>query len=491
MLTYTPHLGCVVNTLLVGACAALASRADAGVVRVPQDQPSIAQAIAVAANGDTVLISRGTYGGGLTLSGKTLTLASNFIVSNDPNDVAQTILGSGDPILTIHSSAGAATTIAGLTFQNGGYHLVNYARRMTVRDCRFLHGNGDQMSFEGAGGTVSNCFFDDASDDAIDVDNASDPTIVGNVLQNAGDDGIEIRLQPYTGSMMETFVRDNRISGCGEDGIQLIDYAGLSSRFIRIERNVVVDNADVGLGSMADGNSTENFAGAPMIEEVQVVNNTFSGNPYGITGGDNMLVMNNIVVNASQIGIKRVGASSLVTYTTFWNNGTHHTTSNVGDGHTLFQDPLLDADYALQSGSHCIDTGAASVVWNGESVSAPSYSGNAPDRGGQETGGPVAVPHPGSPVGFEVGWPAPNPTLGGPVSLKLIADTPQEVTVELFDVLGRAVGIATRRHVVAGANVIRWEPPLHDGRDPGPGLYFVRVQGARGHSIRSLVVLRR
>ena len=469
----------------VGACAVSAS-AHSAVIRVPQDAPGIAQAIAAAANGDTVLVARGTYGGGLTLSGKTITLASNYILTNDPDDVAQTILGSGDPILTVQSNVGSATTIAGLTFQNGGYHLVNFARRMTVRDCRFLGGDGDQLSFEDAGGLVANCFFDNAGDDGIDVDNVSDPTIVNNVIQGAGDDGIEIRFQPYTGSLLRILVANNHISGCAEDGIQLIDYAGSSSRFVRIERNVVVNNADVGLGCMADGNTTENFAGAPMVEEVQVVNNTFSGNPYGLTGGDNMLVMNNIVVNASQVGIKRVAAASLVTYASLWNNGANHTGSNVNAATLVLQDPMLDPSNDLQSGSPCIDAGAASLVWNGSTVSAPAYSGPSPDLGGRAADGSVVVPPRGSPASLEIGRPAPNPAFGGPVTIAFNADAAQDVTFELLDVMGRSVGAVAHRRLEAGRSAIQWEAPA-----PGVGLYFVRIRGAHGQAVRSLVVLRR
>jgi hypothetical protein len=363
-----------------------ASEGRAGdILRVPQDYPTIQQAIDAAVNGDTVLVSRGSYAGPLVITGKTITLASNFINTRDPDDVSQTVVSGGDPVVTVESTA-ADTTVQGLTIQNRD-GLTSSASRVYVLDNRFIN-NSDAMSFEGGGGLVRGNYFDDSSDDAIDSDHSNaDATIENNTILNSGDDGIEIRLHDYTGPMIDIVIRNNTISGSEEDGIQLIDYSGTSSRRFRIERNVIVNSLMVGIGSMANGKTAEDFNGAPMVEDVQIVNNTISGNPYGITGGDNMLVMNNIIANSTQIGLKRASSSSLATYNDFWNNGTHYTNSNVDAGTTLLQDPLLDADYDLQPGSPCIDAGAASVVWNGKTVDAPPYNGPAPDLGARETAG--------------------------------------------------------------------------------------------------------
>lgn len=473
--------------LLVSCGVAVGSAREAGsaVVRVPQNFPGIQAAINAAQNGDTVLVSPGTYSGGLVLAGKTITLASLYINSHNPNHITQTTIDGGSPILTIQASVGPATTVQGLTFLNGDYQLFNYARRMNILNNRFISGGGDQVSFEGAGGLVRDCFFDNAGDDGIDADAASDPTIEDNTIVNAGDDGIEIRLHSYTGPTLAILVRNNAISGCGEDGIQLIDYAGASSRTFTIQGNVLADNAMAGLGCMADGNSVENFTGAPLVEQVRVIGNTFSGNPHGLTGGDNMLVMNNIFVGAAQIGVKRVAASSLVTYNDFWSNGTDYTASNVDAGTSRHQNPLLDANYHLQPGSPCIDAGTASIVWNGSTVNAPTYSGAAPDLGAHESHGtPLSVGNPSPPAELVLAGVRPNPSRSGfAVAFTLPDATPARI--EVLDLLGRrilgreVVGLGRASHVV----------DLPETRALPAGIYVVRLsQGGRSRSVLGVVV---
>jgi hypothetical protein len=457
--------------------------AEAATIRVPHNYSTIQAAINGAQSGDVVLISRGTYAGGLTLGGKTITLASNFHTTGDPQDISQTIIDGGAPILTIESDVGAATTIRGLTFRNGDYQVVNFARRVNILNNRFINGGGDQLSFEGAGGTVRDCFFDNAHDDGIDSDDDSDPLIERNTIQNSGDDGIEVRLQGFTGPALEIVIRDNHISGAGEDGIQLIDYAGASPRTLRIEQNVIVSNADVGIGTMANGNSVENFAGAPMVEEVRIIGNTITGNPYGITGGDNMLVMNNIVTGATQVGVKRVSASSLVTHNNFWDNGTNYTSSNVDVASSVFQNPLLDGNYNLMPGSPAIDEGAASIVWNGITVTAPPYAGPAPDMGANETSASVGVESPAR-VDWAIVAVRPNPAREGfAVAFSIPDDT--DARIDVLDLHGRRVLGRNLTRIGRGSHVVAFP----EARDLAAGVYWVRLgQGGRSLATRVVVI---
>jgi VCBS repeat-containing protein len=220
--------------------------------------------------------------------------------------------------------------------------------------------------------------------------------IEGNLIENNNDDGIEIRLHDYTGPTLNIIIRDNIISGNGEDGIQLIDYPDLSDRFFLIERNLFEANVMAGLGLMDGGNTIEDYRAASIPEPIHLFNNTFTGSDHGLTGGDNLIALNNLFLNSTAIGIKGVDGSSIAAYNMFWNNGIDIQDSNIDANSILYDDPLLDVNHQLQPGSPAIDSGTAFFEWQGETVlNLPSsaYFGTAPDLGIYESNfGPPNTP---------------------------------------------------------------------------------------------------
>ena len=365
--------------LLLAAVPVSGASGRAATHRVPSDFPTLQAAFDAASNGDTVIVARGTYPGPFTLR-KTLKVAGEDAV----------LLG-GDPIFTVTSSARAGTAIQGFTFQRGAKALViDGARGVDVLDCRFIDNGGDQLSFENAGGTVRNCFFRNAGDDNIDIDGASDPLLEHNTLLNAADDNIEMRFQPYVGKpTLKTVIRHNYIAGAKHgDGIQLIDYKGVSNRTVHIERNVITRARWAGIGSMEDGHTKQGDfpdapRGSPQVEKVYVLHNTIVGNPWGVTGGHRMLLLNNLIAECGKAAVRRVRGTSALLNTALWNNAADYdeAVASVGD---VKQAPALDANHRLQGGSPCVDAGLASATWNGETVSAGDFTGPAPDLGAFE-----------------------------------------------------------------------------------------------------------
>jgi hypothetical protein len=350
-------------------------------IQVPGDVPTVQGAIAAASDGDTVLVAPGTYRENLVLS-KTITLASHYHTTGDRGYIDQSILDGGgrSAVITIPPGLGPATAVIGFTIRRGDNGIAPRSQFQLLNN-RIVE-NTDGVDYEsGSGGVARGNVVENNRDDGLDLDGTVALVIEYNVIQNNGDDGIEVRLHDYTGPTIEIVIRNNFISGNREDGIQLIDYAGISSRVFRIDENLIHANAMAALGMMADGNTVEDFSGAPLPEPVFLTNNTIVGNPYGVTGGANVTARNNIAVGATGIAFKNVGGNSSISHNLFWNNAVNSQASNVDGGTAVLADPLFDATYNLLPGSPAIEAGT--------NVGLP-YNGRAPNLGAYRSSGAVS-----------------------------------------------------------------------------------------------------
>jgi VCBS repeat-containing protein len=257
----------------------------------------------------------------------------------------------------------------------------------------------DGIDSTSGGGLIKGNLFENNADDGVDFDKDSSGIIENNIIRNNDDDGIEVRLHDYSGSPLNIIIRGNTITGNQEDGIQLIDYPELSDRVITIENNLIQESAQVGLGLMDQGDTKEDYRAASIPERIYLFNNTFVNNPYAITGGDNLIALNNIFVNSSVMALKNIDGDSVIAHSLFWNNAVDSTASNVV-APTIVADPRLDSSYHLRSDSPAIDAGTAKYVHNDETVlnyPEETYTGGAPDLGWYEAGSttgtvPIAKP---------------------------------------------------------------------------------------------------
>jgi hypothetical protein len=400
----------LVLALLVGGLGLVGSTASpvyatAAVINVPGDQPTIQAAVSAAASGDTILIAPGTYTGGVWVQDKTLTFASWYQTTGNPAYIDQTVISGyvsnacggasgcvGNAVLEFGSRAGGSV-VNGLTVANG-VDGVRGNSRVDISHSRMI-ANEDGVDFgNDSSGTFSHDLFANNTDDGIDLNGRVAMTLLDSTIQENQGDGIEFRMYPYTGPTLNVDIRRNRFVRNDTDAIQLIDSDGPSSRIVRIERNVFDHNGAASVGCLPNGQTNEDFSGAPLAERVYVTNNTFSGERYGVVGGANSIVLNNIFTGIRASALRRVGGSSIAAYNLFWQNLVNQEESVVDTSTSVFADPLLASDLTLSSASPAIDAGTASFRWNDEqvlSIPADSYSGGAPDLGFSEftTGGPV------------------------------------------------------------------------------------------------------
>lgn len=370
---------------------ATATPASASTIRVPEDQPTIQAGIDAVADGGTVLVAPGIYTEQLIIS-RTITLASYFHTTGDEQFINDTIIdGAGaGRIITVNKTA-ADARIIGFTIQNGNDGIK--ARGVVqILNNRF-QATKDAVDYQNGGGINRGNIYENNDDDGIDLDAASSVIIEANIIRNNKDDGIEIRLHDYTGPVLNIVIRDNIISGNKEDGIQLIDYPGISDRVFFIEHNLIQGNAMTGLGLMDSGASNEDFRASSIPERVYLINNTFMDNPYSVSGGDNLIALNNLFINSTTLALKNVDTDSAVAYNLFWNNKENSQGTNIVRNTNLFSDPKLNENAELQQDSPAIDAGISFFEWKGETIlDLPSsdYLGSAPDLGAYEINVPSA-----------------------------------------------------------------------------------------------------
>lgn len=374
-------------------CLAAIPSLRAATLHVPQEHPTVQGAIDAAKPGDTVRVAPGRYREKLKLGGKNITLASDFVDTQDPRTIETTVLegestdgkkGAG-PILEIARDVGFDARVIGFTFLHGDHGILNRGKVQVLHN-RFVE-NRDGLSFESAAAIVRGNVFERNRDDGIDMDGASSGIIENNIVRDSRDDGLELRLHPYTGAaVLEIVIRGNTFSGNGGDGVQLIDYPGKSARTFRIERNIFSKNTMAGIGATADGLTRQNFKGSELIEPVLILNNTFVDSNYGVVGGENMVLLNNVFLRTAKVVAAHVKGDSANGRNLHWQSGTAFEDCDLDQDAFIAADPQLDDQHRPKPGSPCIDGGVAALDYNGQTlkIAAESYRGSSPDLGAVE-----------------------------------------------------------------------------------------------------------
>lgn len=416
-----------------GALEAIREFSTGAVLRVPGEYPTIQAAIDAAQPGNIIRVSAGVYNENLVLNKPVSLIAETFDEINPANNRVVIDGRGGAAAILIPAGLPQMPTIRGFVIQNSVDGIQ--ASSPFIAEFNFLHSANTLVSYQqGGGGFNRNNVYFNANDNAIRLDHTDRTLLIeNNRIMYSANAGIEISLQNTTAppAPVDINIWNNMILGSGEDGIQFVDHAGepqdTNRRFI-IAGNLIANNKKAGIGLMPNANTLEDYSGADMVEAVRVFNNTFYGNDYGISGGDNVVAFNNIFANSVTRGAWRVDsrpnanvpvafsnaprpANSVIAFSLFHNNSVDADETSLGAGVIFGVDPLfegapnpgpdgtwetVDDDFSglvLRSDSPAIDKGVTQFVANNGELIPPAqltgFTGAAPDLGWREFGAPI------------------------------------------------------------------------------------------------------
>ncbi len=308
--------GLLLLTVFLTLPSTLKANVTATTYLVPQDFPTIQEAVNNATDGDTISISAGVYTENITITVKTLTLVGidKETTIIDGNAISQALTISDDAKVTINS----------LTIRNGygtyGGGISAQGSQVTISNVLLINNTFDFMSNLGSGAAIS----------AVDTDvTISNSQLISNT--SSGGSGaiyFQANLQPSALAIYHTQILSNSTSGFG-GGIRIFNNATAPSPLIS-HSTIAYNSALAGGGIAVNGTGTpaplkiinstisnnegSSFGGGLLVfSEAQLTQTTVVNNqPSGIhLGSANLILNSSIVANNSGTDCNPAGTSSI------------------------------------------------------------------------------------------------------------------------------------------------------------------------------------
>ena len=298
-----------------------------------QKYEQLRYAIGEARQGDTIVLSEGTYPGSVDFAGKNVTLSSTD--PNDPAAVAATVINGGAQAVSFTGGEDANCVLAGLTItgaETGIYCL-------------------------GSSPTIANCRVTDNTVAGIELHEGSDPTIVGCEIISNGGTGIEAWVKQAGRYVTNNYpVMSNSV-------IAANDQHGISGGMPTITNCTIAANGAFGISSITPtvANSIVYYNGSDTgLAQIDgdLVAVVYSNIQGGWPGEGNI----DEVPCFAKLGFWDLGPSLEDISDDFWVRGDYHLCSQAGRW-----DPASRSWVQDVITSPCIDTGNPDSDWIAES----------------------------------------------------------------------------------------------------------------------------
>jgi hypothetical protein len=471
------------------------------VVFVPDDYPTIQEAINAVENGDIVLVFPGTYVENINFNGKNITVASLFYTTQDTSYISQTIIdGNQDgSVVTFESGEDSTVVLCGFTIQNGmgimieeggGIHCwgnsnpnlhnliikENFAYNGGGIYCNnsspIIHNltiknNGVPTATGGGGGICLNY-----NSNSI-ITNVS---INGNFSYHRGG-GIECN---GSNPILKNVIINENIAAFGGGGILL------TASTITLS-NVVINHNEASGGLSPDGGGIYSINSVSVLTNVTIAENTTWGEHGGIYCKDNsnFTLLNCILWNDSSAEIYLENSSIDILYSDI--QGGWEGEGNI-DSDPLFINPD-EGDFHLQDTSPCIGAGINEIEISGTWYYAPLFdiegnprpdpAGSMPDMGAYEN--PLGEPQ----VGITQNqlpntdhqlsnYPNPfNPT----TTIFFTAENIEIAEIEIYNVKGQKIKeLHASPNGGLGTRSVVWDGTDENNKQVSSGIYFYKLK---------------
>lgn len=350
---------------------------DKRVLWVPGSYPTVQAAVEVSASDSWIVLSPGVYRETVKVSGKSVQLVSCMHLNGDPYYAESTIMESADgTAVTVDFKSESNLYLAGIRIQNSKVGISS-SSTITVENCEVM---GNDLGIRMSGGTamIQKTLVARNKGDGIRYTDATASMIESSRIIENGGNGIGIVITPYEKVLFRTVIRRNEIMNNGLSGILFEDSPITTSREFRIENNFLINNVRAGIEVHLDQSDPLNpvALGPRTKDPVFVINNTLVGNDYGVLGGGNLKLINNIISASKTVGIKDLKIHSIVDRNLFWKNKENAIESNFDPNANIEADPMfVGEDFTLSMRSPARGKGRTGNLWRDDSDRAGANLG--------------------------------------------------------------------------------------------------------------------